>query len=97
MQGIPLEKAYSLVYMTEKDLEKVSKDRKFIKELRDILIQLQFNRLKSYNDKVTLEGKPGDDLKRLSNMAPEIFDASTTTTNNVQEMNITINRVRGKQ
>lgn len=76
-EGMTLENCYSLLYMDEAAVVEVEQDVDFIAEMRDMLAQLTLTNLTSYNSKVRNSFSPGDHLKRLSLMAPNIFKESS--------------------
>ena len=93
-QGISVEQAYKLTYLTEEQVKELESNKELIQELKDTLIQLTLTRLDDYNSKVQISDKPSDDLKRLNNLFPEVF--KTEDASGIKgDLNLIINKIKG--
>jgi hypothetical protein len=91
-EGVSLKQAYKMTYATPDQIKEIEKDKTFIAEIESCLLQLSLDRIRTYNERVDSDGKPSDDLKRLSTIMEVIEKDKEDTPRDIQ---VTIVKQRG--
>ena len=92
-KGLSFEKATKAVYANEEELKLLKDDNNFQNELQAIDVELQIQRLDSYNKKVN-EGTASDEHKRILATMPNLFSDEAQDGEN--GLTLTINKVRAE-